>query len=68
MNDAALANSLKRLWPNREHESNWFMQLFCRLGFHYWSELNLATVMPKREVRFCFWCPALKIDGVIYPD
>ena len=28
--------ALRRLWPNRQHESNWLKNLLCRFGMHRW--------------------------------
>jgi hypothetical protein len=64
--DVELAHSLARLWPNREHESSAVTGLLCRVGIHYWRKLDLADIAPNRNVRFCFWCSDIKIDGVIY--
>lgn len=64
--DAKLATSLARLWPNREHESSAVTGLLCRIGIHRWRTLDLSGIAPGRDVRFCFWCSDIKIDGVIY--
>jgi hypothetical protein len=64
--DAELASSLARLWPHREHESSAVTGLLCRVGIHYWRQLDLADIAPNRNVRFCFWCSDIKIDGVIH--
>ena len=64
--DAELAASLARLWPNREHEASAAAGLLCRMGVHYWRRLDLTDLAPNRNVRFCFWCSKVKIDGVIY--
>jgi hypothetical protein len=66
--DAKLANILRKLWPNREHESNAFMGLLCHLGWHRWSTVDVERIIPERVVRFCRWCPGVEIDGVIYRD
>jgi hypothetical protein len=64
--DAQLLASLAKLWPHREHESNAIKNLFCSLGLHYWRQLNLSELHPGKVVRYCFWCPKIKVDGVIY--
>jgi hypothetical protein len=64
--DAELAKSLAKLWPHREHESNAVKNMFCRAGLHRWRQLDLAELVPNREVHFCFWCSKVRIDGVIY--
>jgi hypothetical protein len=62
--DQALAKSLARLWPHREHESSAIKNLFCRIGLHRWRQLDLGELVPDREVRFCFWCSRVRIDGI----
>jgi len=47
--DAALAISLARLWPNREHESSAVTGLLCRMGIHFWRELDLADLIQKGD-------------------
>lgn len=64
--DAELATSLARLWPNREHESSAVAGLLCRLGVHLWRRLDLAELAPGRDIRFCFWCSKIEVDGVIH--
>jgi len=66
--DAELAASLATLWPHRWHESNWLKNLFCHFGLHNWKQLYLDELLPEREVRFCYWCSKVKLDGVIYGD
>ena len=62
------AKSLPKLWPHRLHESNYFKNLFCYLGLHRWSRLELGSLCLEMNVRFCRWCPKVKIDGVTYGD
>ena len=64
--DAELAVSLARLWPNREHEASAVAGLLCRTGIHYWRRLDLAELAPGRDVRFCFWCSKIEIDGIVH--
>jgi hypothetical protein len=64
--DAALATSLAKLWPNREHESNAIKNLFCSFGLHRWRQLDLEELVPDKEVHYCFWCSKVRIDKVIY--
>ena len=66
ISDADLAASLAKLWPHREHESNAIKNLFCCAGLHRWRRLDLTELHPEKEVRFCFWCSKIRIDGVIY--
>ena len=64
--DVSLIASLARLWPNREHESNAVAGLLCRVGIHYWRRLDTSQLAPGRDVRFCFWCSKIELDGVIH--
>ncbi len=64
--DAALAVSLAKLWPHREHESNAVKGLLCRCGAHCWRTLDLENLAPGRNVSYCFWCAKVRIDGTIY--
>ena len=63
--DAALAASLAKLWPHREHESNALKGLLCRCGVHRWRRLNLGPLAPQRDVSYCFWCSKVRIDGAV---
>jgi hypothetical protein len=64
--DQQLATHLAKLWPHREHEAASFSGLLCRVGLHCWRRLETGAIAPQRQVRFCFWCPAVKIDRHIY--
>ncbi len=64
--DQQLATNLAKLWPHREHEAPSFAGVFCRLGLHRWRKLSIAEFAPQKHMRFCFWCPVIKIDGQIY--
>jgi hypothetical protein len=64
--DSVLITSLARLWPHREHESNAVKNLFCLAGLHRWRQLDLNELYPAKEVRYCFWCSKIKVNGVIY--
>ena len=64
--DAELVASLARLWPNREHEAIAVAGLLCRVGIHYWRRLDLTELAPDRDVRFCFWCSKIEIDGTVH--
>jgi hypothetical protein len=64
--DQELATRLAKLWPHREHEAPSFSGLPCALGLHRWRSLDLAEIAPQKNVRFCFWCSVVKIDGHIY--
>ena len=64
--NSALAKKLFHLWPHREHESGPIRGLCCRVGLHQWRPLDLTEFAPGRDVRFCFWCSRIKIDGVIH--
>jgi hypothetical protein len=62
------ARSLSRLWPHRLHESNYLKNVFCYLGLHRWASLELGNLYRETNVRFCRWCPKIKIDRVTYGD
>jgi hypothetical protein len=64
--DPALAASLAKLWPHREHESNAVKNLFCRCNLHRWRQLDLSDLAPERVVHYCFWCSRVRMDGVVY--
>ena len=64
--DAELVVSLAKLWPHRQHESNAVKNFFCSVGLHRWRQLDLSELCRGKEIRFCFWCSKIKIDGVIY--
>lgn len=64
--DPALIASLAKLWPHREHESNAIQSFCCRVGLHRWRQLDLSQLYPGREVRFCFRCSRIEVDGVIH--
>jgi hypothetical protein len=65
--DAALATSLKKWWPHREHESSAMKAWCCRCGVHRWRALKIEKFLPPaKEVRFCYWCSKIRINGVIF--
>ena len=64
--DAHLARKLQQMWPHREHESGALRALMCRLGMHLWLQPDYSGSAPHRSVRFCLWCPCVKIDRRIY--
>jgi hypothetical protein len=64
--DTELIASLAQLWPHREHEALAISGLSCRIGLHYWRTLDLAQIAIGREVRFCFWCSKIKLDGKVH--
>ena len=64
--DSELAGRVARLWPNREHEANSVLGLLCRVGLHRWRRLDLAALVPGKDVAHCFWCSKVRIDGVVY--
>ena len=68
LSDTELAKSLAKLWPHRWHESNWLKNAFCHFGLHSWRRLDLEELVPGRQVRFCFWCEKVKLDGTIHGD
>ena len=66
--DAELAQSLAQLWPHRWHESNCLLNILCWFGLHRWMQVDLSGFLPEREVRLCFWCEKVKLDGVVHTD
>ena len=64
--DAKLAIFLARLWPNREHEASAVAGLLCCVGVHYWRRLDLTELAPGKDIRFCFWCSKIDINGTVY--
>jgi hypothetical protein len=58
------AASLRRLWPNREHESNWLKALLCALGFHRWHTLTIEVSSVSAQFYFCRWCPEVRRHAV----
>ncbi len=58
--------ALRRLWPNRQHESNWLKNLLCRLGMHRWHHLDLDRLDSNEGADFCRWCPMIKYHGVLF--
>ncbi|HLW97589.1 MAG TPA: hypothetical protein VKR82_03005 [Candidatus Acidoferrales bacterium] len=50
--------SLERLWPNREHESNWLKNLACTVGLHRWHDVKLDS---GTVARYCRWCSTVKV-------
>jgi hypothetical protein len=64
--DSELAVRVAKLWPHREHESNSALGLVCRVGLHRWRRLNLATLVPNKNILHCFWYLKVKVDGIIY--
>lgn len=61
-----LVASLARLCPHREHEAMAVAGWLCGGGIHYWRRLDLGKLVTDKEVRFCFWCSKIKIDGTVY--
>jgi len=64
--DSELAARVAKLWPHREHEASSALGLLCRAGLHRWRRLDLAALVPDRDIQHCFWCSKVKIDGVVY--
>jgi hypothetical protein len=64
--DVALVASLAKLWPHREHESSAVKNLCCCVGLHRWKQLDLSELYPGKEVRYCFWCAKIRVDGVVF--
>jgi hypothetical protein len=64
--DSELAAQLAKLWPHREHEAPAAAAILCRVGLHPWRRLDLATLAPDSDIRYCFWCSKIKVNGVVY--
>jgi hypothetical protein len=64
--DLELAARVAKLWPHREHESNGALSLFCRIGLHRWHRLDIASLVPDKDIAHCFWCSKVKIDGIVH--
>jgi hypothetical protein len=52
--------ALRRLWPNREHESNWLKGLLCAFGLHRWHTLTINASPLSGEFDFCRSCPEIR--------
>ena len=59
------AESLAKLSPHREHESNWLKSLLCRIGLHRWYRVDLDRCVPL-ELSLCRWCPKVKMKGALH--
>jgi hypothetical protein len=66
LSNSELAVRVAKLWPHREHEANAALGLLCRAGLHRWRRLDLASLVPDKDIAHCFWCSRVKIDGVVY--
>lgn len=64
--DSELAVRVAKLWPHRQHEANSLLGLLCRIGLHRWRRLDLAALVPGKDVAHCFHCSKIKIDGVVF--
>ena len=64
--DSDLATQVARLWPHRAHEANILLGQLCRVGLHRWRQLDLAELVPGKDIHFCFWCDKVKIGGLTY--
>ncbi len=61
-----LAKRVAKLWTHRECEANFILGQFCRVGLHRWRQLHLAQLVPEKDIRFCFRCKHVKIDGTVF--
>jgi hypothetical protein len=52
--------ALGRLWPHRQHESNWLKALLCAAGFHRWHTLTLTFSPMALPFDFCRWCSEVR--------
>ena len=66
LRDSELAGRIAKLWPHREHESNSVLGLLCRIDLHRWRRLDLLSLVPDKDIFYCFWCSKIKIDGIVY--
>ena len=66
LSNSELAVRVSKLWPHREHEANGALGLLSRAGLHRWRRLDLASLVPDKDIAHCFWCSKVKIDGVVY--
>ena len=64
--DLELAIRASKLWPNRAHEASSALDLLCRVGLRRWRRLDLAALMPNKDVAHCFWCSKVKVDETVY--
>ncbi|HEY0796659.1 MAG TPA: hypothetical protein VGD64_12855 [Acidisarcina sp.] len=64
--DSGPAKQIAKLWPHREHESSIVLGQLCRIGIHRWRRLDLAELVPGKDIRHCFWCSKVEIDGIVY--
>jgi hypothetical protein len=64
--DSELATQVARLWPHRECEANIMLGQLCRVGLHWWRQLDLSELAPDKDIQFCFSCKKVKIDGVVH--
>lgn len=55
---------LKRLWPNRIHESNWLKGSICALGVHRWYPVLVGGPATSVKCSFCRWCAEVGVLGV----
>jgi len=61
------ADSLAKLSPHREHESNWLKSLLCSIGLHRWYRVELDSCVPL-ELSLCRWCPKVKTKGALHHE
>ena len=57
---------LRKLWPNRTHESNWLKDVACRFGFHRWYPMTLNDSVSGLQITctFCRFCTEVTVDDV----
>jgi hypothetical protein len=66
LDDCDLAVRVAKIWPHREHESNSVLGVLCHFALHRWRQLDMASLVPEKEILHCFWCSKVKIDGITY--
>jgi len=64
--DVSLATQVAALWPHRGCEANIILGQFCPIGLHWWRQLDLSELVRGKDIRFCFSCKKVKIDGRVY--
>jgi hypothetical protein len=66
LSDSELATQVAKLWPHRECEANIMLGQFCRVGLHWWRQLEVSELVPGKDIHFCFSCKKVKIDCVVH--
>lgn len=62
---------LRKLWPNRTHESNWLKDAGCGIGLHRWYQMTLNDAESRLRIdcTFCRSCTEVRVNTVRrFPD